>query len=143
MKLEILSFEWDVFKSDDVVSVNVMTKNGEVTILENHMPIITSINPGVLFIQYKEKDTGKILQTEFAVWRGVLEVGHNSSKILIDMLVSSENLDAEKAEKARQEANTLMEKYKNSKDKVDMEKFIEAEDMLFKSIAQLKLSNIK
>jgi len=44
-----------------------MTKNGEVTILENHMPIITSINPGVLFIQYKEKDTGKILQTEFAV----------------------------------------------------------------------------
>ncbi len=143
MKLEILSFEWDVFKSDDVVSVNVMTKNGEVTILENHMPIITSINPGVLFIQYKEKDTGKILQTEFAVWRGVLEVGHNSSKILIDMLVSSENLDAEKAEKARQEAITLMEKYKNSKDKVDMEKFIEAEDMLFKSIAQLKLSNIK
>jgi len=72
-----------------------------------------------------------------------LEVGHNSSKILIDMLVSSENLDAEKAEKARQEAITLMEKYKNSKDKVDMEKFIEAEDMLFKSIAQLKLSNIK
>jgi len=59
------------------------------------------------------------------------------------MLVSSENLDAEKAEKARQEAITLMEKYKNSKDKVDMEKFIEAEDMLFKSIAQLKLSNIK
>ena len=143
MKLEILSFEWDVFKSDDVVSVNVMTKNGEITILDNHMPIITSINPGVLFIQYKEKDTGKTLHTEFAVWRGVLEVGHNSSKILIDMLVSSENLDTQKAEEARLEALKLMEKYKNSKDKVDMEKFIEAEDMLFKSIAQLKLWSIK
>jgi hypothetical protein len=36
-----------------------------------------------------------------------------------------------------------MEKYKDSKDKVDMERFIQAEDMLLKSIAQLKLSEIK
>jgi hypothetical protein len=34
-----------------------------------------------------------------------------------------------------------MSKYKNAKDKVDMERYIEAEDMLLKSIAQLKLSD--
>jgi hypothetical protein len=33
-----------------------------------------------------------------------------------------------------------MEKYKESKDRVDMERFIEAEDMLIKSIVDLKLS---
>jgi hypothetical protein len=55
------------------------------------------------------------------------------------MLVSAENLDREKAEQAKQDALKMMEKYKGSKDKIDMEKFIEAEDMLFKSLAQLKL----
>ncbi|MDR3150908.1 MAG: hypothetical protein LBU14_04940 [Candidatus Peribacteria bacterium] len=45
----------------------------------------------------------------------------------------------ESAEKARQKAIELMEKYKDAKDKVDMEKYIEAEDLLLKSIAQLKL----
>jgi hypothetical protein len=36
-----------------------------------------------------------------------------------------------------------MDKYKHAKDRVDMEKFIEAEDLLLKSIAQLKLYDLK
>jgi F0F1-type ATP synthase epsilon subunit len=55
------------------------------------------------------------------------------------MLVTVDSVDTEAAEKAKIEAEKLMEKYKNSKNKIDMEKFIEAEDMLLKSIAQLKL----
>jgi len=55
------------------------------------------------------------------------------------MLVSVSDVDIDLAEKAKISALETMEKYKNSKDKVDMEKFIEAQDMLLKSIAQLKL----
>jgi F0F1-type ATP synthase epsilon subunit len=62
---------------------------------------------------------------------------------MADMLVDIDDLDLDKAERARQEALKLMEKYRDAKDKVDMEKFIEAEDMLLKSIAQLKLGNMK
>jgi F0F1-type ATP synthase epsilon subunit len=62
---------------------------------------------------------------------------------MADMLVDIEDLDKDRAERARQEALDLMEKYKNAKDRVDMEKFIEAEDMLLKSIAQLKLYDMK
>lgn len=36
-----------------------------------------------------------------------------------------------------------MERYKNSSDRIDMEKFVQAEDQLLKSLAQLKLWNIK
>jgi len=60
---------------------------------------------------------------------------------MADMLVDIEDLDTEAAERAREKAINLMEKYKDSKDKVDMEKFVEAEDMLLKSIAQLKLND--
>jgi len=58
-----------------------------------------------------------------------------------DMLIDIEDLDVDKAKKAKEEAIALMEKYKDKKDRVDMERFIEAEDMLLKSIAQLKLYN--
>jgi len=64
-------------------------------------------------------------------------------KIMADMLIDIDDLDKDKAERARQEALDLMEKYRDAKDRVDMEKFIEAEDMLLKSIAQLKLYNMK
>jgi hypothetical protein len=36
-----------------------------------------------------------------------------------------------------------MEKYKDSKDKIDMDKFIAAEDMLLKSLVQLKLGDLR
>jgi F0F1-type ATP synthase epsilon subunit len=59
------------------------------------------------------------------------------------MLVSIDDVDVDAAEKAKKDALAMMEKYKDAKDKVDMEKFIEAEDMLLKSVAKLKLSEIK
>jgi hypothetical protein len=54
-----------------------------------------------------------------------------------------DDVDKKKAQKARDKALELMEKYKKAKDRVDMAKFIEAEDLLLKSIAQLKLADLK
>jgi hypothetical protein len=59
------------------------------------------------------------------------------------MLVSVDDIDVDKAEAAKKDAIDLMDKYKDAKDKVDMEKFIEAEDMLLKSVAKLKLHKFK
>ncbi|MDR2641038.1 MAG: hypothetical protein LBC61_07260 [Candidatus Peribacteria bacterium] len=60
---------------------------------------------------------------------------------MADMLVDVDSVDKDAAEKARAKALEIMAKYKDAKDKVDMERYIEAEDMLLKSIAQLKLSD--
>ena len=38
-------------------------------------------------------------------------------KILVDMLITTDSVDTEAAEKAKLEAEKLMEKYKNSKEK--------------------------
>jgi F0F1-type ATP synthase epsilon subunit len=59
------------------------------------------------------------------------------------MLTDIKDLDVEQVRRAKLKAKELMEKYKNSKDKIDMAKFIEAEDALLKSIAQLKLYDLK
>ena len=141
MQIEILSFTWNLFRSDTVESVTAMTKVWEITILEWHTPLVTVLNPSIISIVYLD-DSWIKTEKDFAVWGWVLEISNSSVKILIDMLVSVDTVDIEHAEKAKKEALAMMEKYKDAKDKVDMEKFIAAEDMLLKSVAQLKLGSI-
>jgi len=138
MKLEVISFSWELFKSDNVESLSTITKSWEITVLNNHSPLITSVVPWVLTVNHITDNWENKLE-EFAIWRWILEVWNNNCKVLVDMLVSSEDIDMDKAEKAKQDAINMMEKYKNSKDKIDMDAFIKAEDMLLKSIAQLKI----
>ena len=141
MKLKILSFAGESFSSDNVKSVTLMTTSGEITILNNHVPLLTNMKPSTMYITYMD---GKIeKRDDFAIWYGVAEVSNNEVKIMADMLVDVADLDVEKAERARLDAIALMEKYRDSKDKVDMEKFIEAEDLLYRSIAQLKLGELR
>ena len=142
MKLKILSFDGASFSNERVVSVTLMTQMGEITVLDNHSPLITAIKPSTMFLVYKDEN-GMDIRDDFALGRWVVEVSHNEVKVMSDMLVDIADLDVQSAERAREEALALMEKYKNASDRIDMEKFIEAEDMLLRSIAQLKLYDMK
>ncbi len=139
MKLKIFSFSGESFGSDEVKSVTLMTAVWEITVLDNHAPLLTSIRPSTIMVVYVKDWIEK--EENFAVWKWIVEISYNNIKIMADMLVDTKWLDTELAQNARDRAIALMEKYRDSKEKVDMEKFIEAEDMLLKSIAQLKLSD--
>lgn len=142
MKLKVLSFSGENFSHDNITSLTVMTKSWEVTILNNHSPMIASIEPCVLYTKYM--DENNIEQREdFAIGSWVVEVNNSSVKVMADMLIDVEEVDLDQAELAKERALELMDKYKHAKDRIDMEKFIEAEDMLLKSIAQLKLYDLK
>ena len=77
------------------------------------------------------------------MWRWVVEINWKEVKILTDMLTDIKDLDVDKVKRAKLKAQEIMEKYKWNTDKMDMAKFIEAQDSLLKSIAQLKLYDIK
>lgn len=141
MKLNIYSFNWEHFSSDKVISVTMMTMMGEITILDRHTPLLSAFKPSTMFLLYKDENS-IVHRNDFAVWAWFLEVKDSEVKILTDMLIDVEDqkdIDKNAIELAKADAIALMEKYKSSKDRVDMEKFIEAEDNLMKSIAQLKL----
>ncbi len=140
MKLKILSFSGWGFSSESVKSVTLMTWGWELTILEDHCPLLASMKPSTMYIIYTDENWVE-KRDDFAVWSWVVEVSNSSVKVMSDMFIDIEDLDKEKAEREKFEAEKLMEKYKNSDKVVDMDKFIEAEDMLLKSIAQLKLSD--
>ena len=142
MKLKVLSFSGENFSHENVNSVTVMTKSGEITILDRHSPLIASLEPCVLYIQYTDENN-MLKREDFAIGTGVIEVNNSSVKVMSDMLIDVEEVDLDRAALAKERALEMMEKYKNAKDRLDMEKFIEAEDMLLKSIAQLKLYDLK
>jgi len=141
MKIEILSFAWNLFKSENVVSITATTKSWEITVLNHHTPLVSVLIPWIISIVYINELWEKA-EMDFAVGWWVLEVSNSNVKILIDMLVTVDTLDVAHAERAKEQALALMDKYKDAKDKVDMEKFIEAEDMLLKSLVQLKLGGL-
>ena len=142
MKLKILSFGGQSFSNENVVSATIMTQMGEITVLDNHAALITAIKPSTMYIIYKDEN-GVELRDDFAVGSGVVEVSNSEVKVMSDMLIDIEDLDVDNAERAKKEALELMDQFKDAKDRVDMEKFIEAEDMLLKYIAQLKLYDLK
>lgn len=139
MKLKIYSFSWENFISDDVNSLSFMSSEWELTIMENHSPLLTNLKPSDINIVIN-KDWKKI-EENFAIWKWIVEVSSNNIKIMTDMFLEMWKINFEEAESARKKALELMKKY--SEDKVNMEKYIEAEDMLLKSIAQLKIFSLK
>ena len=141
MILKILSFEWNKFESNKVKAFSVMTKAWEITVLDNHEDLITSIWSWTIeitvIVDSKE-------ETEFfAIWKWVIEISNSSSKIITNMLLWVWEVDLEQAEKAKVKAIELMEKAKANKNKIDMEKYLEAEEQLARTMAQMKLHELK
>lgn len=86
MILELISPERILFKGE-IIAVNVPGKNGAFEILENHAPIISTLQKG------KIKITGNITSEEFYrengkfildIKGGVVEVKKNKVVILVD-----------------------------------------------------------
>ncbi len=142
MNLKILSFAGKTIEIANAISLTIDTRMGQVTILDSHSPLITALKPCVAYIKYFDENNMP-KREDFAIWWGILEVAGHNVKVLADMLMDIDEVDSDKASEAIKKAEEIMLKYKDSTDKIDMEKFVEAEEMLMKSIAQLKLSELK
>ena len=78
MKLEILTPEEKVFNGE-VRSVQVPGKSGRFEMLNNHMPIVSSLNKGSI----KITDTNNKIQ-EIKINSGVIELKNNTIIILAE-----------------------------------------------------------
>jgi len=142
MKLTILSFDWKKIEHDKVVSITLMTKIWEITVLNDHEPLLTSIKPSTMYYVYLDKNNVK-QRDDIAIWNWFVEISNSKVKVMIDMLIDIEDLDFKNLERAKLDAQKIMDELRWSDKKIDMDKFIEAEDALLKSIAWLKLYDIK
>lgn len=107
IKFEIVTPERTVL-AREIVQVTVPTQTGEITILPEHIPLVSILSPGVLEIETLEQETEIV-----SVSGGFIEVLRDKVVILADTAERAEELDEErintardKAEKAKAEALT-------------------------------------
>ena len=111
LKFKIATPEKVVYEKDSVAQVTIPTMNGEITILPNHIPLVSVVKAGELRVRDHE---GEHLM---AVAGGFLEVrGNNEIVILADNAERAQDIDIAKAEAAHHRADELMKQIKNVQD---------------------------
>ena len=100
-KLDIVTPERLVY-SEDVDVVTVPTIEGEIGILANHTPIVSVIASGEL----KIKKDGEV--NYIAISGGFVQFIKNKATILADAAERADEIDIERAEKARERAKKLL-----------------------------------
>jgi F-type H+-transporting ATPase subunit epsilon len=105
IKFEIVTPEKVVLKQR-VLQVTVPTEEGEITVLPEHIPLVSILKPGVLELKNLDKEIDII-----SVSGGFIEVLRDKIVILADTAERAQDLDEDlivtakaKAEKAKEEA---------------------------------------
>lgn len=101
IKLEIVTPEKKVF-DETVDSVTVPTATGEVGILPNHAPLISSLKSGIL--SYSNKGASE----KMVVSGGFVEVSANKVSVLTDVAEKADEINIESARIERDEAQKAL-----------------------------------
>lgn len=112
-------------------SITVPTQSGEITILKNHIPLVSNLKAGEL----KFKETGGA-DGFFAVSGGFVEVRENNEVIILaDTAEFGHEIDIDRAEQARELAQKMMQENYH-----DATASAEAMALLEKNLARLKVA---
>jgi len=129
LKFKIATPEKVVYEAE-IDQATLPTKLGEITVLPNHIPLVSSLVAGEILIK---KDGVEI---PLATSGGFVELASNQMVILADTAERLEEIDEARAEEARSRVKQLMAR-KDSAEKVD---FIALAAKMEKELARLKVA---
>lgn len=107
IKFEIVTPE-RVVLSRDIFQVTVPTTSGEITVLADHIPLVSIIKPGVLEIVLVDGQREIV-----SISGGFLEVMRDKIVILSDTAERAEELDETRIEEARTRAEEMKKEINN------------------------------
>lgn len=128
INFEIVTPERVVLK-EEIKQVTAPTKSGEITILPSHIPLVSSLKPGVIEI-VNLKDEREIM----SVSGGFIEVLRNKVVILADTAERAAEIDMERAEEAFKRA----EKIKREHIEFDDRRFADVNARIATELARTK-----
>lgn len=129
--LQIVTIERKIYE-DKVDSVALPTPDGEIGILSNHIPLVVALSEGELKIKKGER-------TDFlACSGGFARIHPDSILVLADAAEHAEEIDIERADKARKKALETMKMAK-----VGKPEYAVAAAALRRSIIRLKVARKK
>lgn len=129
IKFEIVTPEKVVLKKL-VIQVSVPTKEGEITVLPNHIPLVAGLMPGIIEITKKENGQREVM----SVSGGFIEVLKNKVVILADTAERAEEINIDRAEEARKRAKEIKKGIRH----FDRERFVNISAQMAKELARTK-----
>jgi F-type H+-transporting ATPase subunit epsilon len=129
LNLEIVTPEKKVL-SETVDAVTVPTASGEVGILTNHAPLISSLKSGIL--SYSKGGTVE----KMVVAGGFIEVSANNVSVLADTAETASEIDVEAARIERETVEKSLGAWKGSEEEFEIER-----ERLEKAQARLQLAS--
>ena len=129
INLQIITPEKIAYK-DKADQVTLPTENGEITVMANHIPLISTMKHGELII----KNDGK--EIPMAVCNGFIEVRKNCIIIMTDIAERVEEIDERLAKEAKKKAQDLLKE----KDRMSDVAFADATALLEKSLARIRVA---
>ncbi len=128
MHLSIVTPERIVL-SEAVESVTLPTREGEITVLENHIPLVSILQPGELLIRKGDE------LIPLAVSGGVVQVRQGVLTILADTAERVEEIIEERAEAARARAALIL-----AEKKFDIAEYATISAKMEKELARIKVA---
>ena len=101
MKIDVYSPSSKIYSADDIEYLEIPTVEGIIGVLDNHSPLISLLDVGVLKIKNNKND-----QVNIVILSGFVKISHNHVLILADEAEMEEEL----VEKEIQKAITRVEK---------------------------------
>jgi F-type H+-transporting ATPase subunit epsilon len=126
MRLEIVTPEKRTF-SDTVDLVVIPGVEGEMGVLENHAPLVTTLAPGEL------RYTKGGVENELAVGEGVVEITGSTVSVLTDLAIAETDIDEAAVQAALDRAQKALQ------EKMGDEELATVQAAIQKSMAQLHL----
>ncbi|HSK73178.1 MAG TPA: F0F1 ATP synthase subunit epsilon [Pyrinomonadaceae bacterium] len=130
LKLEIVTPERKVF-DETVEAVTIPTANGEIGILTNHAPLISTLKPGILSY------TNKGAVDRMVVSGGFVEVSNNKVSVLADVAERADEINVESARTEREDAEKILGTWSSGSE----EEFETEKERLEKAQARLLLAS--
>lgn len=131
LKFQIITPEKIVFQ-DEIDQVTLNTADGEITVLPNHVPLVTLLKPGEMICKKNN------IEYPHAVTGGFAEIrSDNSVIILADTAEKAEEIDVARAEEARQRAEKLMKEERT----MDSQEYAALQATLDRAMIRLKVGN--
>jgi F-type H+-transporting ATPase subunit epsilon len=124
LRLEIVTPEKTAY-SEDVEMVTLPGSEGELGVYPNHVPLLTTLNPGELRVLKAGRETF------LAIGEGFVEITGSTVSVLTDMALEATAIDESAAETAVARAKAAM------KDDLGKEEVAAVQASLQKALAQL------
>jgi F-type H+-transporting ATPase subunit epsilon len=121
---------------DDVYEVVLPTLDGEIGVLQDHMPLVSVATTGVIYVRRDSKDSDSQREV-FATNGGVIEVSGNKLRMLVDEADNADDISEAEAQAAHERA---MKMKSEAKDQVSLE---HAQQLVDRSAVRIQVAGLK